>query len=91
MTNLQSVPKPQQGFDLAEMDGESLLYRHESMTLVYLNDSAATVWKLCDGQRSVADIVDMLADAFPDVANDIGNDVPEMIERFVEQDVLELG
>ena len=91
MTDLERIPKPQPGFDLAEMDGESLLYRHESMTMVYLNDAAAAVWKLCDGERTVGEIVDVLAEAFPDVASEIGTDVPKMIERFVDEKVLELG
>jgi len=84
------VPIPREGFQLAELEGESLLYSHEKMAMVYLNESAAAIWRLCDGERTVAEIVEVLAAAFPDLAGSIGAEVPEMIERLVNEDVMEL-
>jgi len=85
------VPVPQDGIELAELDGEGVLYCHEKMTMVYLNESASVIWRLCDGHRTVAEIIDALAEAFPDVANEVSLDVPGMIELFVREGVLELG
>ena len=73
------------------MDGESLLYSHEKMAMIYLNESAAAIWRLCDGERTVAEIIEVLAASFPDVARSIGADVPEMIEQLVREEVMELG
>ena len=84
------VPIPREGFQLAELEGESLLYSHDKMAMVYLNESAAAIWRLCDGKRTVAEIIEVLAVAFPDMAGSIGAEVPEMIERLVNEDVMEL-
>lgn len=45
-----------------------------------LNPSAAAVLELCDGQRSVDDIVEELGRRFPGV--DLGADVDELLERI---------
>lgn len=84
------VPKPRAGFELAELDGESLLYSPDRMTMVYLNESAAAIWRLCDGERTVSEIINMLAEAFPDLAQSIGAEVPELIDRLVNENALEL-
>ena len=88
--HLELVPTPQQGLELAELEGEGVLYCPETMKMVYLNDSASIIWRLCDGYRTVVDIIDALADAFPDAANEVSLDVPEMIEMFVREGVVEL-
>jgi hypothetical protein len=85
------VPVPSEGFRVEELDGETLLYFHERKTLVYLNPSAASVWKLCDGLRSTADIVAMLAEVYPEAAGAIGGDVREAIERLVREGALHLA
>ena len=73
------------------MDGECLLYSHDRMTMVHLNDSAAAIWRLCDGKRTVGEITEALAESFPDVASSIGADVPELIEQLVHENVMELS
>ena len=85
------VPVPSEGFRVEELDGETLLYFHERKTLVYLNPSAASVWKLCDGLRSTGDIVAMLSEAYPEAANAIGSDVREAIESLVREGALHLA
>ena len=85
------VPIPQDGIELAEIEGEGVLYCHEKMTMIYLNESASLIWRLCDGRRTIADIIDAIADAFPDQANAVSLDVPETIELFVRERMLELG
>jgi coenzyme PQQ biosynthesis protein PqqD len=89
--SLSSVPIPRDGIEFAELEGESVLYDHEKMAMVYLNESASVVWRLCDGHRTVADIIDAIAQAFPDQANEVSLDVPETIEFFAQQGVLQLG
>ena len=36
--------------------GEVLVYDRASNQIHHLNESSATVWRLCDGERTVADI-----------------------------------
>jgi coenzyme PQQ biosynthesis protein PqqD len=55
-----------------------------------LNDTAAAIVRLCDGQRSVAAIVDELAGAFPDGdAGLIGADVRTFLDTIRQRGLLE--
>ena len=72
------------------MEGEGLLYSHEKMTTIYLNESAAAIWRLCDGQRTVAQIVDFLKSAYPDLSPQLDGDVCSMIQQFVDREMLDL-
>jgi hypothetical protein len=81
---------PSKGVELTEMEGEGILYSHEQTKMLYLNDSALVVWQLCDGHRTVAEIVDLLASEFADMQNEVRLEVPDLIENFVDEGVLEL-
>jgi hypothetical protein len=48
---------------------------------IYLNETATVIWKLCDGTRSVKEIIDLLVEAFPDAASDVRADVKETIDE----------
>lgn len=88
---LNVVPIPQGGIEFAELEGEGVLYRSDTMTMIYLNESASVVWRLCDGRRTIASIVETLVQAFPDQANRVSLDVREAIDQLVREGVLELG
>jgi len=47
----------QNGIVVQEMPGEVLVYDLDSNKAHCLNDTAATVWRSCDGTQSIADIV----------------------------------
>jgi pyrroloquinoline quinone biosynthesis protein D len=88
MPDPNAVPIPRQGFQLEELDGETLLYRHSEKRLVYLNESAALVWKLCDGKRTAREITSLLVDAYPEARETIAADVAAAIESLVREGVL---
>lgn len=58
-----------------EMDGQMLLYRVGSHKAVHLNDSAALIWKLCDGSRSLKEVIAVLGEAYPDMREAVAADV----------------
>ncbi len=87
---LQHVPVPRAGYHLAEMDGEGLLYSHEKTTVFYLNESAAVIWQLCDGQRTVEQIVDILKSAYPDRSHQLDAEICDMIRKFIAHNMLRL-
>jgi hypothetical protein len=91
MNSPNLVPVRSEEYRIEELDGETLLYFHERKTLVYLNDSAASVWKLCDGIRSAGDIIGVLSTAYPESRDAIGNDVREAIESLVREGALRLA
>jgi hypothetical protein len=72
------------GFFIEEMDGEILLYKTGTHKAVYLNETAALVWKLCDGERTVREIADLLAEGFPD-CEDLDQDVEKAIRSLLRE------
>jgi hypothetical protein len=72
------------------MGDESLLYNHEKMTMTYLNGAAAAIWRLCDGERTLGEIIDFLASAYPGMSTRLENDVHATIQEFIDGDMLRL-
>jgi hypothetical protein len=82
---MQQRPLPTPGYAVEELDGEILLFHPSSETILHTNQTGALVWRLCDGERSVADIVAALTAVYPDAATDIAQDVPELLNQFADQ------
>jgi len=59
------------------------------MTMVYLNESAAVIWRLCDGQRTVGEIVDVLKSAYPNLSHQMDAEVCDTIQQFVRYSMLD--
>jgi hypothetical protein len=73
------------GYQIADreaMGGEMVLFHPETQQILYSNPTGALVWGLCDGQRTVADVIQLLSEAYPDSANDIETDVRETLATF---------
>jgi coenzyme PQQ biosynthesis protein PqqD len=86
-----AIPTPRSGFQLEHLDGETLLYRHSLKKMIYLNESAASVWKLCDGQRTVDEIVNLLLQAYPEVADSLARDIDEALDHLVREGALRMS
>jgi hypothetical protein len=84
--------KPRQNPDyrLAKLDNEILLYHPGRTQVIYLNETASMIWKLCDGKRTTLEITEILQGAFPEDAVRIGDEVKAALRSFVEQDAMEL-
>jgi pyrroloquinoline quinone biosynthesis protein D len=82
------VPKPAFGFFVEEMEGEHLLYRLGAHKAIHLNETAAVIWKLCDGSRTVQQIVELLSKQYPDRAGEVASDVEDTIDQLVQEGVL---
>lgn len=77
-------PNPRPEIRIETVDDELVLYDPGTGRAAYLNDSAAVVWKLCDGQRSVSEITALIAREMDGSGRPIGGDVEETIGQFVE-------
>jgi pyrroloquinoline quinone biosynthesis protein D len=86
-TNL--IPKRDAGCVEEVLEGEIVLYSSCSAKALYLNESAALVWQLIDGQRSIAQIEVLLKDAYPEAAS-LTDDVSEAIEALRKHGVIHL-
>ena len=84
------IPSANSSFELEEIDGELLLYSPESTRSIYMNSTAAIIWRLCDGKLSTAEIISLLQEAFPDAGDAIEQDVIDSIELFVSNKAVEM-
>lgn len=60
--------------DLVILDGDGQLH--------VLNPTAGAVWRHCDGERAVADIVTALAAAYRTAPESVGREVAELMDRL---------
>ncbi|MBN1148030.1 MAG: PqqD family protein [Anaerolineales bacterium] len=86
----KNIPKRKDDYRLEQLDDELLLYHPSDTKILYLNQSASLVWGLCDGQHSVAEIVQLLSEAYPEAAENIPDDVRATLEQFLESGCIEL-
>ncbi len=84
-------PRHKPSYRLEELDGEILL-AHPAMTkTIYLNETAALIWQLCNGQRTTAEIAELLQEAFPDADGTIAEEVDVTLRRLLELEVIEFA
>ena len=88
--NARSIPRQTGDYRLEDFGAELVLYDIATTQVVYLNAAAALIWRLVDGNRSVADIRTLLADAYPDGSTQIEDDVEEALIRLVDCGAVEL-
>jgi len=86
MNNSQVPVARKEGLVIQEMPEEVLVYDLDTNKAHCLNQTAAFVWKSCDGRNSVADITKL-------VGNDSGTAIPEdlvwlAIDQLSEKNLL---
>jgi len=84
-------PHASAGYHVEELDGDLLLLHPSNQIILHTNQTAALVWRLCDGERSVAEIVALLGDAYPEASADIAADVPALLLELAEQGAIRWG
>jgi hypothetical protein len=84
-------PRRRPGYRLEEIDNELLLFHPASTQILYCNETASLIWRLCDGERTVQEITALLIDAFPDAADSIARDVEATVERFTDYGAIEFA
>lgn len=87
--NSEAIPRANTEFSLEEIDDELLLYHPAKTKAVYLNETAALVWQLCDNKRSVAEIVSLLKENYPE-SETIQSDVEQTLQQLADNGAVEL-
>ena len=77
-------------FILERIDGEITVYHPTLTTAVYLNETGALIWELCDGKRTISDIIELLGEQYPESLTQIETDVKALIGQLVERSIGEL-
>ncbi len=82
---LDRIPYHAEGFRMAEnesLDGEMVLFAPATQQVLFSNTTGSLIWGLCDGTRSIAEIIRLLSEAYPDAAATIEYDVIETLTTF---------
>ena len=87
---IDHIPVPTADVEMEVVDGEVLLYHPQQTRAIYLNPTAAVVWGLCDGSRSVREIIRVIGESYPD-ADSVTDDVLATLTRLRESGVLVAG
>jgi hypothetical protein len=74
--------------ETALFEGEAVVFREATKSIHRLNASAAAVWVCCDGETTVADMVDELADVFAISAHETERTVLEALGQLAEVGLL---
>lgn len=85
-------PRRAPGFRAADKEslgGELVLFNPATQKILYSNRTGALIWGLCDGQRTIADMIQLLNEAYPHSARGIDRDVRETLSSLAEHGVIE--
>lgn len=90
MTSPLLRPKRSADVLLTNLDDETLLYHPQWMTAFALNSTAYSIWQLCDGERTIAQIVELLQEAYPDAAATMPAEVAASVRALSNHRVVKL-
>jgi hypothetical protein len=85
---LDARPEPKAGLVVQPVDGEVVIYDPEADALHHLELTAAAVWTLLDGDRSVRAVAAGLADVYGAPEESVRRDVLELAEIMHERGLL---
>lgn len=72
---------------LERIDNEITVYHPTLATSLYLNETGALIWELCDGVRPISEVIGILLDLYPENREQIGDDVKDLISRLLEKNI----
>lgn len=73
------IPVRDPEYLLERIDNDYRLRHRGGDSAIYINDTAALLWELCDGRKRAGDIKELLTEAYPDAADSIGEDIDEAL------------
>ena len=88
--NLDGIVQLDPDYLIERIDHEIVAYHPTKTVSLYLNDTGAVIWELCDGNNSVADIIAILTDHYPEAREQIEHDVQDIIQQLLDHDMAEL-
>lgn len=87
---LQSQLRQKAGYRLEQLDGELLLYHLQEERVIYCNTTASLIWQLCDGQRTLAELIALLREAFPEASETLAADVMAAAQQLLDAGCVQL-
>jgi hypothetical protein len=91
MNLLDNSYRPKDGLETEDAGDEVLIYLPSHNKTLYLNETAAIVWRLCDGTRTGVEIVELLVEVYPEAEPEIQSQVMEALSDFMTRGIVESG
>lgn len=88
MDFLACIPCRVEGFQMETIEGEIILLHPARNLIIHCNQSGALIWNLCDGNRTVAEIIELLGAAYPEARDEIAVNVPVTIQELLSHGAL---
>ena len=86
-----AIPRRSARYRLEDFGDEVVLYDFATTRVIYLNETASLIWRLCDGQRNFADIKTLLMEAYPAELDQIETDLRATLAQFAWYGAVELA
>jgi hypothetical protein len=82
--------RPQAGAEtIARRSGETLVLLHTGSGAYFtLDDVGARIWELCDGSRTIADVIDAMHDEFDAPRDLLETDVRALVAELADERLL---
>lgn len=74
-----------------EIDGEISLYDPTTDQVMVLNQTASDIWLLSDGEHTLDELTDLLAQAYGVAPEEIEHDVETTVAQFAESGFIDSG
>lgn len=71
-----------------EVGGDISLYDPTSERVIVLNATASDIWRLCDGEQTLDEIVELIAKAYERQPEEIRHEVNTTIDQFRDEGFL---
>ena len=75
----------------SELAGDLVVFDSEQHVVHSLNSTASVIWRLCDGTRSVEDLVEDMGVLFDEHTADMEGDVKRTVEELTGKGLLQDG
>lgn len=85
--NINKVIHLNDDYFIERIDGKITVYHPTLTTSVCLNETGALIWELCNGERSVADIISIMSEIYPESAEQIETEVKDVVIKLVENKI----
>ena len=82
------IPCKLDDIQVDSLDDDIVLYNPAEKKAIFLNQSAALVWELCDGLRSVGKIQGLLQESYPE-SEAIREDVESALGSLLDNKVVQ--
>jgi hypothetical protein len=85
MIDLHTHVRRREGVLHQDVSGSLMLYHMDRGEYFALDDVGARVWDLCDGTRSLSDVVTVLSEEYEAPSTEIGEDVLALIRELADE------